>query len=383
MTTVEQQEIIEAAQEAVKGVAAKIDRKFILDAYWNDGTVQPLYDAMGQQGILGLGVPEELGGLGGGITGQIAAMEALNEHGISCNLYTVTTLTRATLIEHASQEQRERFLPPTISGEKKFCLAMTEPNAGTNSFKATTRAEQLEDGTYRINGGKVYITGADDAELMMIVAQSRLASGRDELGLFVVDLPAEGITMTKMNMLTFEPERQFIVHFDDVIVPANNRIGVVGEGAKALFTALNPERYMVAAAMIGTGERALKQGVEFAKVRAPFGAPIGSYQAIQHPMAKAKAHLEAARLMMYEGCREFDAGINNGARANMTKYLATIAADLAVDAALQAHGGAAMDLETDLISLLPRVRAARVAPINNEMTLNYIAERVLGLPKSY
>ena len=378
-----QQELIEAAREAADGVARTVDRKYILDAYWNGDGMSRLWKSMAEQGILGLGVPEEHGGNGGGLTAQVAANEALARAGVSTTLYVVTALTRATLIENATKDQIARLVLPTINGDKKFCLAMTEPDAGTNSFKISTRATQQQDGSYRISGQKVYITGVDQAELMMIVAKCEKPDGSDELGLFVVDLPAEGIELQKLNMLTFDPESQFTVFFDDVHVPADNRIGQVGEGTSALFTALNPERYMVAAAAIGTGLRALDMGVKYAKERSPFSAPIGSYQSIQHPMAKARAHLDAAQLMMYEGCAEFDAGINDGARANMTKYLASDAADLAVDAAMQAHGGSAFDLDTDIITLWPKVRSTRIAPVNNEMTLNYIAERVLGLPKSY
>jgi alkylation response protein AidB-like acyl-CoA dehydrogenase len=166
-------------------------------------------------------------------------------------------------------------------------------------------------------------------------------------------------------------------------VPAPNVIGEEGNGLRALFDALNPERLLVAAWAVGMGEHVLRRGVDYARDRAPFGAPIGSYQAIQHPLARAKADLEAARLMLYAACAEYDNGGDAGTWANMAKLLASEAAGRAIDAVIQTFGGSAFDRDTDVITFLPMIRLVRIAPLNNEMILNYIAERVLRLPKSY
>jgi alkylation response protein AidB-like acyl-CoA dehydrogenase len=260
---------------------------------------------------------------------------------------------------------------------------MTEPDAGTNSFALATRAQRIDSDTYRINGQKVFITGADEAEFMMVVARTTSATGAEELSLFVVDMPNPGVELQPLELLSFAPDRQFIVHFKDVEVPASSRIGPEGSAKTVLFTALNPERYMVSAHLIGLGNLALEKAANYAKTRAPFGTPIGAYQAVQHPLAAAKAHLEGAKLMMYAGCAEYDSGVNNGVRANTTKYLASTAADMAIDAAIQAHGGYAFVIESDIVTLWPKIRLGRVAPINNEMVLNYLGERTLGLPRSY
>jgi alkylation response protein AidB-like acyl-CoA dehydrogenase len=179
------------------------------------------------------------------------------------------------------------------------------------------------------------------------------------------------------------PERQYDVWFDDVVVRPDDVVGAPGEAFRYLFTVLNPERLLSAATQVGIGRRALALGVARARERAPFGVPIGSYQAIAHPLAHAQAALDAARLMTYAGCAEYDAGRPAGTQANAAKLLAAEAAQEALDASVQAHGGAAFDRASGLVDLWPLVRMGRIGPVSNEMILNHIAEHVLGLPKSY
>jgi alkylation response protein AidB-like acyl-CoA dehydrogenase len=376
-------ELIENVREAVRGVTKRFGRDYYLQRARDHAHVPELWACMAEQGLFALGIPEEYGGLGGGVTAQVAAMEALAEHGIPPVLYTTTVFTRTLILAAGTEAQRKEFIPAVVSGEKKFAFAMTEPNAGTNTFGMSTRAERVNEDTYRLNGQKVYITGIDEAELLMVVAQSKLDDGSEDLSVFIIELPAERISYEPMDMVTFAPGRQFIVHFDDVEVPAANRVGGEGEAKKVLFHGLNPERFMTTAQSIGFGQLALVKGAEYAKVRAPFGVPIGSYQGVQHPLANAKAHLEAARLMLYAACSDYENGINDGRRANMAKYLASCAADLAIDAAIQAHGASAFDVDSDLVTLWPKIRLSRIAPINNEMALNFIGEKLLGLPRSY
>jgi alkylation response protein AidB-like acyl-CoA dehydrogenase len=179
------------------------------------------------------------------------------------------------------------------------------------------------------------------------------------------------------------PDRQFTVFFDDVEIGEDRLVGEAGEGFRYLFDALNPERVVAAAWGIGLGDFALEKAVGYARERAPFGTPIGSYQALQHPLAQAKADLDAARLAMYTACRVFDAGGNAGYLANAAKLLASQAATRACDAAIQTHGGYAFNDEYDVATIWPNVRLLQIAPLNNEMILNYIAEHVLRLPRSY
>jgi alkylation response protein AidB-like acyl-CoA dehydrogenase len=186
-----------------------------------------------------------------------------------------------------------------------------------------------------------------------------------------------------MNVDWVAPERQFAVRFDDVTVPADALVGPEGGGAAAMFESLNAERVVVSAWALGLGYLALERAVEYATQRAPWGPPIGSYQAVSHPLARARASLDAARAMTYIAAAKVDAGLPAGDAANVAKLLASEAADAAVDAAIQVHGGSGFDADMDVITLWPMIRVLRVAPLNNEMVLNYIAEHVLGLPRAY
>jgi acyl-CoA dehydrogenase len=299
----------------------------------------------------------------------------------------ITGLSRAAILEHGTEEQKQRYIPPTVTGEEKFCFAITEPNAGTNSFKIQTIAKDTGKGTYKISGQKIFISGADVAEWILLVARttpySQVKDRREGLALFIVDAKAPGIELNPLNVAMVCPERQFIVNFDEVEVPAENLVGEKDKGVRVLFDALNPERLLVAAMSLGIGDFALQKAVEYANTRAPFDEPIGSYQALQHPMAYAKAHLEASRLMLYRAAQVYDAGSVAGAESNMAKLLCTEAATEACEIALQTHGGYGFDLDYDVVSLWSIARIMEVAPINNQMVLNFLGEKVLGLSKSY
>jgi alkylation response protein AidB-like acyl-CoA dehydrogenase len=189
--------------------------------------------------------------------------------------------------------------------------------------------------------------------------------------------------MTAMAIDWKAPERQFAITFDDVILPADSLVGEEGKGADALFDSLNSERVVISAWTIGLGDRAIELAVEYARRRAPWGDPIGKYQSVSHPLARAKAQLEAARVMTYRAAESYEAGRPAGPDANIAKFLASEAAEAAIDAAIQTFGGSAFDDDSDVVALWPMIRILRIAPLNNEMILNYIAERVLGLPRSY
>ena len=341
---------------------------------------------MATQGLLGLGVPEEYGGSGAGILPVVAAMESMSARGIPIALYLLTAFGREAILRHGSEEQKQRFVRPTTTGESRMCFAITEPDAGTNSFKITTTATRDGD-TYRLRGQKIFISGADASQQMLVVARTPRTDGDDDrrrgMSLFVVDLPSAGLELQAQSMDLVMADRQFAVYFDDVQVPAANLIGEEGEGFRYLFDALNPERVLVSAWAIGLGDYALGKAVAYAKDRAPFGKPIGSYQGLQHPLARSRASLDAARLMMYTAARIFDEGGNAGYYANAAKLLASEAATNACDAAIQTFGGYAFTNDYDVSTIWPVARLLRIAPVNNEMVLNYIGEHVLDLPKSY
>jgi alkylation response protein AidB-like acyl-CoA dehydrogenase len=344
-----------------------------------------LIEALADADLLGLNVPEEWGGVGGGMTDEIAMMEALGRAGIPGFQMIITNFARVPVMRYGSGPVAQHFVASTMRVHRRPCFALTEPDAGTNAFDMRTTATPDADG-WRISGQKVYISGAQHADQMLLVTRTagqEAKGGRAAFSVFVVDLDTPGITLQQQKITAARPDTQSQVFLDDVRVPASRVVGEPGRAAGYLFNALNCERMFVAAMVSGLGGYLLDKGVEFARTRAPFGRPIGAYQSVAHPMARAKIQLEAARMMMYESAAAFDDSRDEGALSNMAKFLATEGSWAAVDAVIQAHGGMAFEEETDLVDFLTFLRLVRIAPVNNEMVLNYVSERVLGLPRSY
>ena len=353
-----------------------------------------LWRALAAADLLGLGLPAEYGGTGLGVTEAAALVEATARAGRPLFSLLTTYICGELLLRHGSEQQRSTYLPPLAAGTLRLAFAITEPDAGTNSFAIRTSVRRT-DGGLSLTGHKCFISGIDQADVVIVVARSahsdmaRSANGdgavdrRDGMALLLVDPRADGVTMQPMSIEMPAPERQFDVWFDDVLIADDAVVGEVGDGFRHLFTVLNPERLLTAATQVGIGRRALRLGVEAAVRRAPFGVPVGSYQAIQHPLAHAHAQLEAADLMTRDGCAAYDAGRSAGTQANVAKLLAAEASQAAFDAAVQAHGGAAFDRASGLTDLWPLVRMGRIGPVSNEMVLNHLAEHTLGLPKSY
>jgi alkylation response protein AidB-like acyl-CoA dehydrogenase len=378
---------IEDVREAVAGVTARFDRAYFLRQARTDGTLDDMWREMANKDLLAVGVPESLGGLGGGITGMATVMEEMSAVGVPPILYVLTAFSRESLIRHGTDQQIADHVVPTISGARRICFGVTEPEAGTNSFAMRTRARRLDNGGYVINGQKAFISGADEADHMLLIARTAPPGervGRDHgFSLFIVDRATPGIELARMDIEWHAPERQFEIFFSDVEVPPDALIGEDGKGFRYLFDSLTGERILIAAWAAGLGRYALSKAVEYANHRAPFGQPIGGYQGVQHPLARAHAHVEAARLMIYAAAAEFDGGIEAGPKANIAKLLASEAAGEALDVAVQVHGGHAFVAETDVATLWPMVRTMRTGPINNESILNYIGQHVLGLPRSF
>ena len=383
--------VVPEAAAGVAQAAADVARRFD-DRYWADHCAagkEPaeLWQELARADLLGIGLPEEHGGVGGGVTESAALVETLAELGRPLFSLITTHICREVLLRHGSPEQRARYLPEVAAGRLRFAFAITEPDAGTNTFAIRTSATVQPDGTLLLSGHKCYISGLDSADVVFVVARSTSRSDvddrRDGMTLLMVDPRDEGVAWQRMAIEMPAPERQFDLWFDDVRVPADAVIGEVGAAFRSLFTVLNPERLLSAATQVGIGACALALGVQRARERSPFGVPIGSYQAIAHPLAHARAQLDAARLVTYEGCRVYDSGQVAGTEADVAKLLASEAAAEALEAAVQAHGGAAFDSASGLVQLWPLVRMGRIGPVSNEMILNGIAERVLGLPKSY
>ncbi|MBI3991888.1 MAG: acyl-CoA/acyl-ACP dehydrogenase [Candidatus Lambdaproteobacteria bacterium] len=382
----EQSELARHVADTMAALTKIYDRGYFLTCWREQRFEAELWSRMGELGLFSVGVPEEQGGMGGGLAGMVQVLDGLSSAGLPTMLYSLTCFSRTPILRHGTPEQIERFVKPTMSGEKKIAFAITEPDAGTNTFRIATKATPHKGG-WRLNGAKVFTSAANHAELMMVIARTRPytpgASRREGISVFVIDTNHPGVQMTPLNIELYSPEQQFQVFFNDVDVGPEALIGPEGQGMETMFDALNPERLLSAVLCIGVGDFALAKTIDYVKQRAPFGRPIGAYQGVQHPMARAKAHLDAARLMTYYSAHAFDAGGNVAATANMAKYLGAQASVEAVDAAIQFHGGYGFDADYDVITLWPIVRLFKVAPLNDEMILNYIGEHVLGLPKSY
>jgi acyl-CoA dehydrogenase len=374
-------------REAVAGVTARYDRAYFLERAREGGDFDEIWEAMAAQELLGVGIPQELGGTGGGLTGTTAIMETMSQAGVPPLLYASTAFSREAILRHGTEAQIADLVLPTMVGKARMCLAVTEPDAGTNAFAMRTRAQRVDSGAYVINGQKVFISGADHANRLMLIARTGAPDApvgrRSGFSLFAVPRTLPGIELRRLDIPWYAPERQFEVFLTDVEVPADALIGREGEGFECLLSCLNQERVMVSAWALGLGDFALRKAVDYANERAPFGKPIGSYQAVQHPLALAKANMEAARQVMYCAAAQYDDGGDAGAMANMSKLLSSRAALQAVEAAIQTHGGYGFVVENDIITLWPMIRVLQIAPLNNESILNFIGERVLGMPRSY
>lgn len=373
--------------EICEDIKKRISRKYMAECGLKNEFPRELWKVMVDTGLVQLGIAEEYGGVGGGLTAQCYALDNLAQAGIRAVFMIPNNLAREAIMKHGNTEQQDKYIRPAATGEAIYCFAITEPNAGTNTFKIESMARRQPNGDYLLSGQKVFITNFDVANHCLVVARTtpfnEVKDRREGISLFIIDTKSKGIDAHQMNIGADMPDKQYHLFFDDVLIPKENLIGEEGKGLQCLFGGLNPERLLSAASSVGMGDYVLNKGVEYAKQRAPFDQPIGAYQAIQHPMAYAKVHLEAARLMMYKACEDYDKGKKVAVQANMAKLLASEAAYEACKITMEAHGGYAFDRETDLLGFFLQSNITLSAPVNNKMIVSFIGEHVLGLPKSY
>ncbi|MBE3596340.1 MAG: acyl-CoA/acyl-ACP dehydrogenase [Hydrogenibacillus sp.] len=393
MLTDEQRTVIDAVEELLRKLKPRQEAYF-KSIYDDQHYPDELWEHMSALGLFGALVPEAYGGSGLGLLAMTLAMERFAAHGLGNVLAVLTTMDAMAILRGGTEAQKRRFLPAIAEGKLRMAFAITEPDAGTNSFRMRTLARK-DGSVYRLSGRKAWITGADRADYVLVVARTIpyeevIAQGLRErygMGLFLVDTKAEGLSMQAMETVGIEGFRQFFLYLDDVEVPEDHRIGDEHDGAEVMFDALNPERILFAAKGVGMTEYALARAAEYAKARRVFGdTPIAAYQGVQHPLARLKVLQEAARMLTYQAAEAFDRGRARsevGLFANMAKYLASETAFEAIDRAIQTHGGNGFSKEYHLIRMMAPARLMKTAPINNEMVLNYIAERALGLPRSY
>lgn len=355
---------------------------------------QEVWDALAEAGILGTVIPEEYGGTGLGLLAMAIAVEEMSTMGFGNAILILTCMDALCLMKNGSEELKRRFLPNIATGKYKFCFAITEADAGSNTFRIKTLARK-KNGKYVINGSKTFITGADVADYILLVTRTKsleevMKEGMPKaygLSLFIVDAKSKGITLHTLPTHGIEGMNQFTIFFDDVEVPAENLVGEENMGSMALFKALNPERILAAATAVGVSEFCLRKAIEFANVRRVFkDTPIGQYQAIQHPLAEVKIYQEAVRLLYQKAAWAYDQDMEPGIVAqytNMAKYLGAELGIMAADRAIETLGGNGFSEEYHVVYLWEAMRLLRTAPISKEMILNYISEHVLNLPRSY
>jgi len=377
----------EHLRDSVRALGQRYGHSYFVEKAKSGGHTDELWAEAGKLGYLGVNVPSEYGGGGGGITDLAIVCEELAAAGCPLLLLVVSPAIAATIIHrHGTEEQRQRFLPGIADGTLKIVFAITEPEAGSNFHRLGTTARRDGD-DWVINGRKCFISGVDEAPLLLVVARTEDAkTGKLQPALFVLPTDAPGLTKSQLDMEIVSPEKQWLLYFDDVRVPADALIGGSTEaGLPALFAGLNPERITVAAMGAGTARYALERASSYVASRSVWGRPIGSHQGVAHPLAHAQIQVELARLMVAKAASLYDAGrdLEAGVAANMAKYATAEAAALAVDTAIQVHGGNGMTTEYGVATLLGGVRAGRIAPVSREMILNFVAQHLMGQPKSY
>ena len=371
-------------QVRIREAIAKLCERFP-DEYWLErdregGFPADFHQAFAKDGWLGIAMPEEYGGAGLGITEAALMMQAISESGagfsgasaIHMNIFGLNPV-----VVFGSDEQKRRMLPPLVAGKERACFAVTEPDTGLNTKKLKVKAEKKKS-TYYVSGQKVWISTAQVAEKVLLLARAEAG-----ITLFYTALDRKYVEVREIEKMGRHAVDSNQVFFDGLPVPEEDRIGEEGRGFEYILHGMNPERILIAAELVGLGRCAVNRAAAYAKSRIVFDRPIGQNQAIQHPLAANWANLEAANLMVYKAASLYDAGKPCGAEANAAKYLAGEACFDACQQAVMTHGGFGYAKEYHVERYLRESLLGRIAPITPQLMLCYIAERVLGLPKSY
>ena len=378
-------EDLDLLRKTVADVAGRFGHAYFLAQARSGGKADELWNALADLGFIGVNIPVEYGGAGRGMAELAAVCEECAAAGCPLLLLLVSpAICGSILTRFGSPEQKDLWLPGLGSGREKMAFAITEPDAGSNSHRIGTVAQRHGDG-WRLRGTKYYISGVDEAPRILVVARTGVDehSGRAELSLFVVDTDASGLSREVIPVEIVAPEKQFTLFFDDVEVGPDRLVGGEGSGLHALFAGLNPERILSASLLTGIGRYALGKAASYARERSVWGVPIATHQGISHPLAKAAVDVELARLMTEKAAWQYDRGADAGEASNMAKLAAADAAGVALDQAIQTHGGNGMASEYGLATMWGLTRLLKIAPVSREMILNFVAQHTLGLPRSY
>lgn len=376
----------EEIRKVCESVTRQISREYMAECSRARETPVELWRVMRETGLYGIGVPAEYGGLGGHLSEVALALDLLGQGGLMPFRFVTSQMARTTLRQHGSEEQKQRYLVPAATGEIQFAFALTEAEAGTNSFRIRSHAERQPGGDYLINGTKMWITGVHEADFMILVARTTKfdpETRKSGMSVFVVDPKSPGISLGALDIGLHMADRSWEVHLDNVRVPVANRIGEEGMGLEALFDCLIPERLLAAGLNVGLSDFVLNKTADYARTRAPFGPPIASYQGVQIPMAEARSLTAGARALTYQATRKFDENTPSGMESDMARFLSAEAFLKSADLAMNTHGGAATDMKQDVIPFYLYAKFQSIAPINRNVCLSAIAQREFGFPKSY
>jgi acyl-CoA dehydrogenase len=376
-------------RDAVRALCLKFD-----GAYWRKldrdrGYPTEFVQALTAAGWLSILIPEEYGGAGLGLSAAVAVLEEVQRAGCNGAACHAQMYTMGTVLRHGSAEQKQRYLPGIASGELRLqAFGVTEPSSGTDTLALRTTAVKKNNSTYVVNGQKVWTSRAEHSDLMLLLARTtpkeQVKKRTEGLSVFLVDMrKALGKGLTIKPIRTMMNHNSTEVFFDDMEVPAENLVGEEGNGFRYILGGMNAERVLIAAETIGDSRWFIEKATEYAKQRKLFGRPIGQNQGVQFPIARAYAQTEAADLMVRKAAALYEAGLPCGAEANMAKMLGSEAAWAAADMCVQTHGGFGFAEEYDIERKFRETRLYMVAPISTNMILNFVAEHVLGLPRSY
>lgn len=371
---------------AVAALGAKYGPQYFQDCARQNRKTDELWKEAGELGFIGVNLPEEYGGGGAGMTELAIVMEELAASGTGLLMLVVSPAICGNIIARfGTDEQKQRWIPGLADGSITMAFGITEPDAGSNSHMITTTARRDGD-EWLLSGQKVFISGVDQADAVLIVARTEDAkTGKLKPALFIVPTDAAGFEYKLIDMELLNPEKQFTLFLDDVRLPSDALVGSEDAGLSQLFAGLNPERIMASASAVGMARYALGKAVAYVNDRTVWKAPIATHQAISHPLAKIKIDTELAKLMMQKAATLYDGGDDWGAAeaANMAKLAAADAAVAAVDQAVHSMGGNGLTVEYGVAPMIALSRIAKIAPVSREMILNFVAQASLGMPKSY
>ncbi|MBM4228280.1 MAG: acyl-CoA dehydrogenase [Gammaproteobacteria bacterium] len=380
-------------QRAIRDAITKLCANFSPE-YWlacDDAGKFPqeFVDAVVKDGWLGIAMPESVGGAGLGITEATIMMQAVAESGAGltgCSAIHLNIFGLNPVVVFGTEEQKQRWLPPLLQGKETACFGVTEPNAGLDTTNLDCRADRTPTG-YVIHGQKHWTSGAQRANKVLLLARTtpkdQVKRKTDGLSLFYTDLDRRYVEVREIHKMGRAAVDSNAVFYDGLPVPKEDLIGEEGKGFHYILHGLNPERILLACEAVGLGRAAVNRAVTYARERVVFGRPIGQNQAIAHPLAKAWAELMAAELVAYKAASLYDSGQECGAEANAAKYLCAEAGFHACETAVMTHGGMGYAKEYHVERYLREVLIARIAPVSREMILNFVSEKVLGLPRSF